>query len=544
MNRKFVRNLATVICVAVIAAFCGFTSPESVFAETGTITVNTAKVRSQASTTSDIVGSLTKGSSIEVSTTVTDTSGQTWYQVTTNGTVGYIRSDLMTLGGTTAATATSTQTTTTTTTTTAETTAKATESLPETQVTDMDSQSAVVTTTSAIVRTGAGKKYSVAGSVKKGSEVTVTGSATGTDSKKWYRITFNNGSTGFVRSDLVEIGGTVTADKTEDTNDNTEDAADTADEAADASSDAATGMSGDAASLMSSDIAASAATAATEATTEASDEQYTLVHETDDSGNDVLYLYDNFAGNKYQVEQLLNTANSSSAIASMKSQNSTMKMLMIVMGILVIILAIVMVILINKLRNADYDDGDDYRGDDDGGYRRYNDDDHYDRPGNKGNRKNSSDDEDSDNDADNNRSINDDAGHDADNRDDNRGYQDDDRYSRSDRDDEDDDDEADDDDYDRAPKKHGLAGLFHRKKKYDDYDDEDDDEDDEDDEDEEEVDDRHSRRRSRRGRNDDYELVEDNTPEKSRKPRNFVDDDDFEFEFLDLDSDDQNGKKK
>lgn len=535
MNKKLIRNLATVICVAVIAAFCGFASPESVLAESGTITVNTAKVRSQASTTSDVVGSLTKGSSIEVSNTVTDTAGQTWYQVTTNGTVGYIRSDLMTLGAAVAATSeqpveATAATTSASTTTTPATTTQASESLPETQVTDMNSQSAVVTTASAIVRTGAGKKYSVAGSVKNGSEVTVTGSATGTDSKKWYRITFGNGITGFVRSDLIEIGGTVTAQPTENTTDNNADAADNADAAVDVSADAASDMSGDAASLMSSDMAASAATAATEAPAAASDEQYTLVHETDDSGNDVLYLYDNFAGNKYQVQQLLNTANSSAAIASIKSQNSTMKMLMIVMGILIIILAIVMVILISKLRNADYDDGDDYRGDDDGGYRRYDDDDHYDRPGSKGNRNNIRD-AGSDDSSDNNMNRGKISSINGNDNDDNRGYQDD-------RDDEAD---EDDDNYDRAPRKRGLAGLFHHKKKYDDYEDE---EDEDDDETDEAVDSRRSRRRSGRGNQDGYEPVEDNVPEKSRKPRNFVDDEDFEFEFLDIDNDDNGGKKK
>ena len=62
----------------------------------GKVTAETAKIRAQASTDSEVVGSTVKGKTIDILGAVKDASGMVWYKVSvTNGGYGYIRSDLV-----------------------------------------------------------------------------------------------------------------------------------------------------------------------------------------------------------------------------------------------------------------------------------------------------------------------------------------------------------------------------------------------------------------------------------------------------------------
>ena len=94
MNR--IRTLAA--AAALSAAVALAVPTVSVFAATGTITGSDINVRSEASSDSSQVGTVTTGDTVTVGDTETDSSGATWYQVTlSNGTTGYVRGDFLTV---------------------------------------------------------------------------------------------------------------------------------------------------------------------------------------------------------------------------------------------------------------------------------------------------------------------------------------------------------------------------------------------------------------------------------------------------------------
>ncbi|MFR0799484.1 MAG: SH3 domain-containing protein [Suilimivivens sp.] len=65
-------------------------------AASGKVVAETAKIRSEASTSSSVVGSTVKGKTIDIVGAVKDSSGTVWYKVPNgNNTYGYIRSDLV-----------------------------------------------------------------------------------------------------------------------------------------------------------------------------------------------------------------------------------------------------------------------------------------------------------------------------------------------------------------------------------------------------------------------------------------------------------------
>ncbi len=208
------------------------------FAATGTVSVTSAKIRASADTSASVLASVSQGQSVDVIASTTGTDGNTWYQVWVDAnTKGYIRSDLVSVDGTVSTTTENTASTTTTTT----------EDTSETAVTAVEAKAAYVTTDNVRIRKGASTNHGIVGTAKKGMTVTVTGEATGSDSKKWYQIqfTYNNETlTGFIRSDFItfeaistneaavsEITGG-TAETTETTEETTETAEETVTEEA------------------------------------------------------------------------------------------------------------------------------------------------------------------------------------------------------------------------------------------------------------------------------------------------------------------------
>ena len=164
---------------------------------TGKVTAASAKIRAEANTTSTALGSVVSNDTLTITDEVTGADGYVWYQVFVDANVkGYIRSDLVSKSGSTAATTTSTTTTTT-----------ATPAATAT-VTAMDSKTAYVTTASVRVRSDASTTAAVLASVGKGVEVTVSGSAKGTDGNTWYQVSFTYSGTtvkGFIRSDFLSF---------------------------------------------------------------------------------------------------------------------------------------------------------------------------------------------------------------------------------------------------------------------------------------------------------------------------------------------------
>lgn len=174
----------------------------------GKVTASSANIRKEPNPSSQAVGSAERDASVTINHQITGTDGKVWYQVFVNAeTLGYIRSDLVSItDGTTPQTVTSSGTTTTTTTTN-------TNETPAT-VTEVNPVSASVTGGKNVrVRSNASTTSQIVTTVASGSALTVNGKADGSDGNVWYQVAFiSNGAnvTGFIRSDYVALSGELT----------------------------------------------------------------------------------------------------------------------------------------------------------------------------------------------------------------------------------------------------------------------------------------------------------------------------------------------
>ena len=301
---------------------------------TGTVISDNVKVRSDASTTAKQVSSLRNGDVVDIVDEATDSSGYVWYKIYVNKSeFGYVRSDLVNKKGgsssNTTATATATQSA---------------ASLPETQATATEQRNATVLADSVNVRKGAGTAYDSVGKVSKGGAVVITGEANGTDGKTWYQVTFGDGQTGFVRSDLVAVSDTpVETAENPEGGENPE-------------GENPEGGEGESAESQESSTP----------DTSTGDGAYSLMYTADEEGNGVWYLYDNFGGYRVKVKELIEAAQSADAVNSLRKSSSTFKKLAIALGILAAILVAGVVVLALKLRDSLY-----YEDDEEEEYDRY-----------------------------------------------------------------------------------------------------------------------------------------------------------------------------
>lgn len=128
----------------------------------GCISGSSVRMRSSASTSSKIVTTLNKGTSVSI----LDKSNSDWYKISYAGDTGYVSSDYL--------------------------------------IVDQDgffTSAGVVTGNGVNVRSGASIDTSVVGTVsRKGTPVSVSGIVDG-----WYHVTCQYGTTGYIRSDLVDL---------------------------------------------------------------------------------------------------------------------------------------------------------------------------------------------------------------------------------------------------------------------------------------------------------------------------------------------------
>lgn len=201
-KKAIIHTLAAVIfCVVLGIGTVSMAYPET----PATVTVESAKIRSSADTSSAALASVKKNETVSICDEVTGTDGKVWYQVFVDAnTKGYIRSDLVQKSGSSTSAATgSTENNTT-----------ASTNLPETNVTAVEKKTGTVVTNNVRIRKGASTEYGVVATANKGMVLTVTGEATGGDGKTWYQVSFTYNSkeiVGFIRSDLVTFE-TVTPD--------------------------------------------------------------------------------------------------------------------------------------------------------------------------------------------------------------------------------------------------------------------------------------------------------------------------------------------
>lgn len=179
----------------------------------GKVTASSANIRKEANPSSQVLGSAAKDDSVTINHQTTGSDGNIWYQVFVNAqTLGYIRSDLVSItDGSTPTTVTTSGTTTPNTTTT--TTNTNTNESPA-EVTPVSPISASVKGGNQVrVRGNASTTSQIVTTVERGSALTVTGQATGSDNNVWYQVEFiANGAevSGFIRSDYVELSGELT----------------------------------------------------------------------------------------------------------------------------------------------------------------------------------------------------------------------------------------------------------------------------------------------------------------------------------------------
>ena len=146
----------------------------------GTVTgVNTSlNVRSGASTSASIIGTLKNGAKVDI----TGESGN-WYKINYNGRVGYVSKDYVKKGGAT-------------------TPEQKPEDKPQTETKVTGTVTGITTTLS--VRSGASTSATIIGTLKNGAKVEITG-----ESGDWYKINYN-GKVGYVYKSYIKKGTTGT----------------------------------------------------------------------------------------------------------------------------------------------------------------------------------------------------------------------------------------------------------------------------------------------------------------------------------------------
>jgi len=202
--KKYGSAIKLILAAVVLSIVC-VTAGLSAFAEgTATISVESAYIRSSASTSGTIVAGAMKGDKLSIIETTTDSAGNTWYkvQVDANNT-GYIRADLVTTSGdvpSAPATSTSTETSTSTS------TATVVDTTPIVSADLINVEPVTGKTTGDVrVRKGPSTDTSVIDSVKSGMAVTVNGYEDASDGR-WYFLSYDSKS-GYIRSDYVTLDG-------------------------------------------------------------------------------------------------------------------------------------------------------------------------------------------------------------------------------------------------------------------------------------------------------------------------------------------------
>ena len=198
---KLLHTAAALLAAMVISLCCPFVSLAD---STCTVTVESAKIRQSADTSSSAVGSVTRGATLTIKDEVNDSSGALWYQVDVGAnTTGYIRADLVekTGGSDNSAGADAAQ-------------GQEASGASSPAETAMDAQYAFVSVSAAKVRSAPSTNDSTVESLTKDAQMIVSGQSAGSsDGKVWYYVTFTGADgtekSGFIRSDLITLGDMV-----------------------------------------------------------------------------------------------------------------------------------------------------------------------------------------------------------------------------------------------------------------------------------------------------------------------------------------------
>lgn len=316
-----------------------------------------AKVRSEASTSSNVVGNAAGGTTLSLLGETTGGDGYVWYQVSVNGATGYIRSDLAEKisGNMTQAEV------------------ERENSYTETSATVSAASvsSGKIAVDSANVRKGPSSTDAPVTSVKSGTEVTINGEAIGSDGKVWYQITVN-GKTGFVRSDLIKAEESEEAEEPQEEEDSQEEA-DVEEESADEDFEEAetTEISNVISSrILPADVDLEEMTIDEALLEEWESGNYYVLYTKDSKGKDAWYLY-SLEKNQFEKINSLqgNDKNTESSLGEGLFDGNN-KIILLIAAALFILLVIVCIVLALKLHEyrvyyEDDEDEDDENDDED-----------------------------------------------------------------------------------------------------------------------------------------------------------------------------------
>ena len=146
--------------------------------KTGTVNASALNVRSGASTSSSVIGSLNRGAKVEI---VSTSNG--WHKIKFKNGYGYVSADYIKVDSSN--------------------TSKP-ESKPE-QKPEATTKTGTVNASSLNVRSGASTKNSVIGSLSRGAKVEIVSTSNG-----WHKIKFKNGY-GYVSADYIKVNGSSTS---------------------------------------------------------------------------------------------------------------------------------------------------------------------------------------------------------------------------------------------------------------------------------------------------------------------------------------------
>ncbi len=361
LGRKMVTIMAGILLAAVM--FMNIPAEAMAYQPTvGIVSADAAKVRKEPSTSSDVAGSVLKGSSVTVTDEVTDSAGSKWYKVTFEGNTGYIRSDLLIKA--TVSTPNNVQTTTQTV------QVAATGSKPAaTTATPIAETKAYVNYKSVVVRQGASTDHEVMGSVTENTPVIITGEANGANGRKWYQIRYTNQSgrevIGFVRADLLTVGDPPAAAPAETPAEPTEPAPEEGTEAG-TGEGTETPEGGEAPAEGGEEAPAEAPVEEPAPEEPQAKPDYEMVFTQNDQGVEEWFLYDNINGTRQALSNLQAAAEAGASMGTVDEEElSIQKIIIIALGAAVAILLIVVILLLFKIKDLNDDDEDDDDDDED-----------------------------------------------------------------------------------------------------------------------------------------------------------------------------------
>ena len=296
------------------------------FAAEGKITADTAKIRKEASTDSEVIGSTSKGKTVDIVGGVKDSSGTVWYKVPNgNNTYGYIRSDLIETKDEIKISESSSS---------ASSSSSSAEKPADTVPTAISEQKATVKESSIRVRSGASTKHDTVTSLPQGTEMTLIGEASDSAGNTWYQMTCeHNGRTveGYVRSDLIELGEPV------------EGSAEGGEVSEGENAEGTEGAEGE---------NAEGGEAAPEENSEPEHNDYEVVY-----NNDEYWLYINTNGTMMKVTDVLNVVETANTTyEDMQDQIKGNKIIIVILAVIIVLLVVAVTILIFKLKDFYYED--------------------------------------------------------------------------------------------------------------------------------------------------------------------------------------------